>query len=90
MRHLEHRIGAKIVGVVAVLVAGCDHQEAKADDIGKSVRDLIGRAGVFHATDETICDAKALLDLTERQNAPVRRQQTAIESRDNGLSSDWR
>jgi tRNA C32,U32 (ribose-2'-O)-methylase TrmJ len=90
MRHLEHRIDAKIVGVVAVLVAGGDHQEAEADNVEKSVRDLIGRARVFDTVDETICDAKALLDLTERQNAPVRRQQPAIESRDNGLSCDWR
>ena len=40
-RHLEYRIDAKTVGVVAVLAAGGDHQEAEADDVGESVRDLI-------------------------------------------------
>ena len=41
MRHLEYRIGAKTVGVVAVLVAGGDHQEAEPDDVGESMRDLV-------------------------------------------------
>src|SRR5213595_784173 len=54
MRHFEHRIGAKTVGVVAVLVAGGDHQEAEADDIGESVRDLIWRTLVLDTACETI------------------------------------
>jgi hypothetical protein len=33
-RQLEHRIAAQRIGVVAVLVAGRDHQHAKADDLG--------------------------------------------------------
>ena len=54
MRHFEHRIGAKTVGVVAVLVAGGDHQEAEADDIGESVRDLIWRTLVLDTACERI------------------------------------
>ena len=89
MRHLEHRINAKTIGVVAVLVAGGDHQVAETDDIGESMCDLIGRARILDTASKTISDAKALLGLTQRQNAPVRRQQSAIESRDNGFSRDW-
>ncbi len=36
-RHLEHRIGAQAGGVVAVLVARGDGQQAKADDVGEGV-----------------------------------------------------
>lgn len=39
-------------------------QEAEADNIGESVRDLIGRTRVLDATGEAIGDAKALLNLT--------------------------
>ena len=35
-RHLEHRIEAKSVGVVAVLIARRDHQQPKANDVGES------------------------------------------------------
>jgi hypothetical protein len=72
MRHFEHRIGAKTVGVVAVLVAGGDHQEAEADDIGESVRDLIWRTLVLDTACETIGDAQPLLDLAQHQDSAVR------------------
>jgi hypothetical protein len=52
MRHLEYRIDAKTVGVVAVLVAGGDHQEAEADDVGESVRNLIGRTRILQRDDQ--------------------------------------
>jgi hypothetical protein len=79
MRHLEYRIDAKTVGVVAVLVAGGDHQEAEADDVGESVRNLIGRTRILDTASETISDAQPLLDLSQHQDAAVRRQQTTIE-----------
>jgi len=61
-RHLEYRIDAKTVGVVAVLVAGGDHQEAEADDVGESVRDLIRCALILDPASKTISDAQPLLD----------------------------
>src|SRR4051812_31584518 len=67
-RHFEHRIG----GVVAVLVAGGDHQEAEADDVGESVRDLIWRTLVLDTACETIGDAQPLLDLAQHQDSAVR------------------
>lgn len=72
MRHLEHRIDANTVGVIAVLVAGGDHQEAEADDVGESVRDLIGRTRVLDTAGETIGDAQPLLGFAQHQDAAVR------------------
>ena len=88
MRHLEYRIDAKTVGVVAVLVAGGDHQEAEADDVGESVRNLIGRTRILDTASETISDAQPLLDLSQHQDAAVRRQQTTIEFCNDGFSGD--
>jgi hypothetical protein len=48
-RHLEHRIAPQAIGVDAVLIARGDHQQPKADDVGKAVGDLIRRAPVHHA-----------------------------------------
>ena len=78
-RHLEHRIAAKTGSVVAVFVAGRDHQLPKANDVGQAV----GSAGP--APEDRPCrrrvvgDAKAPLDLAHRQNPAVRRQQATIE-----------
>ena len=87
-RHLEHRIGAQGIGVVAVFVARRDHQQPKADDVGEAVGDRLGRARVHDAGGQAIGDAKALLDLAQNQNAAVRRQQTAVEFGDDRLAGD--
>ena len=65
-RHLEHRIAAQRIGVVAVLVAGADHQQSKTDDVRQAVRDLIGRARIDHAGGEPIGDPKPLFDFAQR------------------------
>ena len=66
-----------------VFVACRDHQQAKTNDVGEAVRDLIRRTRVFDAGGQAIGDAKALFDLAQNQNAAIRRQQTAIEFGDN-------
>ncbi len=38
---LEHRIAARRVGVVAILIAGGNHQQAKADDLGHAMHNLL-------------------------------------------------
>ena len=88
MCHLEYRINAKAVGVVAVLVAGRDHQQAEADDFGESVSDLIWRTRIPDAVGQTIGHAQSLLDFAQDQDTAVRRQQAAIEFRDHGLARD--
>src|SRR5208282_4714735 len=70
---------------VAVLVAGADHQEPKTNDIGQAVRDLIGIAWVHDAGGEPVGEAKALFDFAQRQNAAIRRKQTAIKFDNDGL-----
>src|SRR3954447_12122991 len=73
-RHLEQGIAAQVRRVVAVLVAGRDHQQAKANDVGEGVGDLIGRTWVLDAGGKTIRDTQALLNLTERQDSAIGRQ----------------
>ena len=50
--------------------------------------DLIGRARIVDAGGEPIGDAKALLDLAQRQNTTIGREQTAIEFGDDGLAGN--
>ena len=52
-RQLEHRIGAQRVGVVAVLITSCDHQQPRADDLA-SMRDGPGSARVLDAGGQAI------------------------------------
>jgi hypothetical protein len=78
-RHLEQGIAPQVRGVVAVLVAGRDHQQAKADDVSQGVGDLIGRPRIVDAGGKPISDTQALLDLAERQHPAIGRQQPAIE-----------
>ena len=88
MRHLEDRIDAKAVGVVAVLVTPGDHQQAKTNDVGERVRDLLRRTRIDDAGGHAFGDAKTLLDLAQNQHAGVRRQQPAVELGDDLLGPD--
>ena len=88
MRHLEDGIDAKAVGVVAVLVTPGDHQQAKTNDVGERVRDLLRRARIDDAGGHAFGDAKTLLDLAQNQHAGVRRQQPAVELGDDLLGHD--
>jgi hypothetical protein len=40
-RQLEHRIAAQRIGVVAILIAGGNHQHAKPDDLRQAMHDLL-------------------------------------------------
>jgi len=71
LRHLEHRITAQSRGVVAVLIAGADHEQAKANDVGERVGDEIGIARITDAAGEPLRDVHALLDLTQQQHAAI-------------------
>jgi hypothetical protein len=62
-----------------------DHQQTKANDVRQRVRDLVWRARIGDAHRHAVGDAKALLDLTQNQNAAIRGKQTAVELRDNLL-----
>jgi hypothetical protein len=78
-RHLEHRVAAQAIGVDRVLVARANHQKPKPDDIRQVVGDLLQRPRINHAHGQPIRDPKPRFDLTQRQNAAVRRQQAAVK-----------
>ncbi len=70
-RELEHRVVPQRVGVVAVLVAGRDHQQAETQDSGDAVPDPLRGARVVDTGGEPIGDAEPMLDLAQGQQATV-------------------
>ena len=83
-RQLEQRVGAQAVGVVAVLVAGSDHQHAKADDLVETVPDAHRRPRVVDAGGKTPRDPQPPLDLPQHQQAAVGGHQPPVEARLDG------
>jgi hypothetical protein len=79
---------AQRVGVVAVLVAGRDHQHAEAQDRGDAVPDALRRTRVVEAGGEALGQAKPTLDLAQGQQAAVGGQLPAVEAGDQGLAGD--
>ena len=79
---------AQAVGVVAVLVAGRDHQHAEAQDVGHLVPDPPRQPGVVDAGGQALGDAEPPLDLAQGQHARVRGQLPAVEAGDEGLAHD--
>jgi hypothetical protein len=68
---LEQRVGAQAGGVVAVLIAGRDHQQAEADDIGRGVNRPPGVARVVDAGRQQVGDPQAAFELPQDQQAAV-------------------
>jgi hypothetical protein len=68
---LEHRVGAQPVGVVAVLVAGRNHQQAKADDLVKTMHDAPRVTRVRDAGRQASGHVEALLHLTQHQQPTI-------------------
>jgi hypothetical protein len=75
------------IRVVAVLVAGGDHQHAKAQDISDAVPHALRRAWVVDAGGEALGQAEPLLDLAQGQQTAIGGQLPAIEAGDQGLAS---
>lgn len=75
---LEQRVGAQVVGVVAVFIAGGD---AKPDDLVQPMRDPLRRARVGDAIRQSCSQARAPLDLAQSQKATVRGHQRGIKPR---------
>ena len=76
---LQRRIGAQCVDVVAVLVAGRDHEHARLHHLGVAVLDACGIAFVAQAGGDRLGQAEACRDLAQYDHAAVRRQATGIE-----------
>ena len=72
-RHLEHRIAPQAGGIVAILIAGGDHQQTKADDIGQTVSDQVRRTRILDAGRQTLGHLQTLLGLAQKQQAAIGR-----------------
>ena len=81
-RHLEHRIDAQAGGVVAVFVAGRDHQQPEADDVGQRMHGAAGIARIVDAGGQTVGDLEPPLDLAQNQQTAVGGQAAAVEPGD--------
>jgi hypothetical protein len=66
-RQLEHRVAAQRLGIVAVLVAGGDHQHTEANDFGQPMLNPLRRAWVLETRRQPISHADAALDLAQGQ-----------------------
>ena len=79
-RHLEGRIGAQRVAVVAVRIAAGDQQGTEADHLGVAVLDALRRPVVAQAARQPLADPKPPVDLAQQQDATVRGQPAPIKS----------
>jgi hypothetical protein len=79
-RQLEHRIGAQRVGVVAVLVAGGDHQQAKSDDLRQPMHDLLRHPRVLEAAGQAVGQSQSAFDLAQGQQTAFRGQSAAVKT----------
>ena len=87
-RQLEQRIGAQADSVVAVLVAGGDHQEAEADDVGDRMQGTARITRIVDAGGQPLGDVQPLLDLAQNQQTAVGRQPAAVEAGNDRLALD--
>jgi len=85
---LEHRVRAQPVRVVAVLVAGCNHQQAEADDLVKPMHDALRVARVHDAGRQASGHVEASLHLAQHQQAAVGGKVATVETGDHGLAAD--
>ena len=81
-RQLEQRIAAQAGRIVAVLVAGGDHQHPEADDVGERMHGAAGSTRIVDAGGEAVGDFEPALDLAQDQQTAIGRQAAAIEPAD--------
>ena len=80
LRHLEHGVLTQARGVVAVLVAGRDHQHAEADHVSQGMCDQRRIARIVQAPGQAFRHAEPSFDLAQHQHARVRRQRATVET----------
>ena len=78
---LEHRIAAQRVGILAVFIAGRDHQHAKAKDLVQAMQNPLRGARVTQTGGQALGQAKPLFDLAQRQQAAIGGQMRAVKAR---------
>jgi len=72
-RQLEHRVAAQRVGIIAVFVAGRDHQHAKPNDLRQPVHHLLRRPLVLQTGGQAVGQSQPAFDLAQRQQSTFRR-----------------
>jgi hypothetical protein len=72
LRQFECRIGPQGRGVIAILIAGSDHQHPEPDHLGKTMNHLALCSRILKATRQPIGNTKALFELPQHQNACIR------------------
>ncbi len=70
--HLEGRIEAQAIKVVAVLIAASDGEHPRPDHVGMTVPCAQGIAFVPQALRQQLGQAEAVLEFAQQQNAAVR------------------
>ena len=79
-RHLEGRVAAQRVAVIAVGIARRDQQGAVADHLGQRMPHPVRLTRVFEAIGQPLGDPKPLLDGRQQQYPGIRGQPPAVES----------
>ena len=87
-RHLESRIDAQRIEVVAVFVTAGDGKHPRPDHVGMGMDDAARIAGVRHASAEHRGNTEPLFDLAQNQNTAIRGQLSAIERGCDFLAAD--
>jgi hypothetical protein len=87
-RHLEGRIGAQGIAVIAVGIARRDQQGAVSDHLGQRMPHPFRRARVLDAIGQPLGEPKPLLDCRQQQYPGVRGHQAAIKRQVHRLARD--
>ena len=87
-RHLEGRVGAQRVAIIAVGIARRDQQGAEADHLGERMPHPLRRTRVFDTRRQSVGDSYPLLDRREQQYPSVRCHLAAVEGQVHRLSRD--
>ena len=85
---LEYRVGAQPVRVVAVLLAGGNYQQAKADDLVKPVHDAVRITRVRDGRHQASGYVEATFHLTQHQKPTIGGKVAAIEAGDHRLTAN--
>jgi hypothetical protein len=83
-----HRIGVQARRVVAVGVAGGDHQQPEANDVGNRGTAPPGSRGSSMQAARRSATFQSLLDLAQNQQSTVGRQPATVKAGDNLFALD--
>jgi hypothetical protein len=79
---------AEGIRIIAILVAGGNHQHAEADDVCDLMPDLHGFARIDNGSRKVRGDANALLDLTQCQQTTIGGEAIGVELGNDRLVGD--